>query len=767
MTGHLNLLQDYHQIDGEYVAFAGNPRGGKIEGQGTVSNGVNSLEFVNFVPQLKYNLMSVSQICDKDFCDLFNSKECLILKPGVVISEELILMRAPRRYNTYSLDMNNPSGIESCFLSKASEDESFLWHKRLGHVNFKTMNRLVRGNLVTGLPLKDFTPMEHCISCSKGKQHKSSHKPKTTNSIDSPLQLLHMDLFGPVSVMSLGRKSYCLVVSDDFSRFTWVFFLAKKDETPEILKTYLLQIENLFNLSVKTIRSDHGTLFKNATLDSFCESKGISRQFSVPRTPQQNGVAERRNRTLIEAARTMIVDSKLPVTFWAEAVNTACFVQNRVLITKSCNKTPYEIMYKRKPVIDFFRKFGCVCTMLNTSDQLNKFEAKADECYFAGDGPNWLFNVDSVFKSFNLPDFSIESTHANPYFSVNNLGNLNDQGSSSSAQVEIPVVANAESDMESSGSGATSETVEVNSIPIVYVAPQSPAEDPINDIADPPAENLTNLEEVVEEDEIPQLQIHKIHPTNNIIGPLNVGVSTRSACEAFENSMFSCFISQSEPKNIKAALLENSWVEAMQEELQQFSKLHVWNLVDLPKNKVSIGTRFYQEEEIDYEEVFAPVARLEAIRMFLAYAAYMDFTVHQMDVKSAFLYGKVQEEVYVKQPPGFIDPNFPDRVYKLDKALYGLHQAPRAWYETLSKHLLENGFTRGAIDQTLFKRKDEKDTIMVQIYVDDIIFGSTNPRLCIEFEEVMRSKFEMSSMGEMKFFLGLQVDQSESGILIH
>ncbi|KAI3802038.1 hypothetical protein L1987_30161 [Smallanthus sonchifolius] len=598
-----------------------------------------------------------------------------------------------------------------------------------------------------------------------------------------------MDLFGPVSVMSLGRKSYCLVVTDDFSRFTWVFFLAKKDETPEILKTYLLQIENLFSLSVKTIRSDHGTEFKNATLDSFCESKGISRQFSAPRTPQQNGVAERRNRTLIEAARTMIVDSKLPVTFLAEAVNTACFVQNRVLITKSCNKTPYEIMYKRKPVIDFFRKFGCVCTMLNTSEQLNKFEAKADECYFVGYSNQRAFRVYHKQKRIVLESIDI-NWHENNHTDAGD-GNLNDQGSSSSAQVEIPVVANAESDMESSGSGATSETVEDKSIPIVDVAPQSPAEDPINDIADPPAENFTNLEEVVEEDEIPQLRIHKFHPTNNIIRPLNVSVSTRSACEAFENSMFSCFISQTEPKNIKAALLENSWVEAMQEELQQFSKLHVWNLVDLPKNKVPIGTRwvfrnkkdeggtvirnkarlvvqgFYQEEGIDYEEVFAPVARLEAIRIFLAYAAYMDFTVHQMDVKSAFFYGKVQEEVYVKQPPGFIDPNFPDRVYKLDKALYGLQQAPRAWYETLSKHLLENGFTRGAIDQTLFKRKEEKDTIMVQIYVDDIIFGSTNPRLYKEFEIVMRSKFEMSSMGEMKFFLGLQVDQSESGILIH
>ncbi|KAI3703962.1 hypothetical protein L1987_74161 [Smallanthus sonchifolius] len=346
---------------------------------------------------------------------------------------------------------------------------------------------------------------------------------------------------------------------------------------------------------------------------------------------------------------------------------------------------------------------------------------------------------------------------------MNNLGNFNDQGSSSSVHIEIPVPADAESNMESSDSSATSETVEDNTIPIVYVAPQSTAEVHIIDEVGPSADNITNLDEYLEEDEIPQLRIHKNHPTDNIIGPLNVGVRTQSACDALENSMFSCFISQVEPKNIKSALLENSWVEAMQEELQQFSKLNVWNLVDLPTNKVPIGTRwvfrnkkdeggivvrnkarlvvqgFYQEEGIDFEEVFAPVARLEAIKMFLAYAAYMDFTVHQMDIKSTFLYGKVQEEVYVKQPPGFIDPNFPDRVYKLDKALYGLHQAARAWYETLSKQLLENGFTRGAIDQTLFKRKDGNDTIL----------------------------FEMSSMGEMEFFLGLQVDQSELGILIY
>ena len=194
-------------------------------------------------------------------------------------------------------------------------------------------------------------------------------------------------------------------------------------------------------------------------------------------------------------------------------------------------------------------------------------------------------------------------------------------------------------------------------------------------------------------------------------------------------------------------------------------------LVDLPKGVRVIGTRwvfrnkrdergivirnkarlvaqgYTQEEGIDYEEVFAPVARIEAIRLFLAYATFMGFTVYQMDVKSAFLYGTIEEEVYVSQPPGFIDPDHPDKVYKVVKALYGLHQAPRAWYETLASYLISNGFQRGKIDQTLFTKKDQEDLLLVQVYVDDIIFGSTRKEMCLEFEKLMHNKFQMSSMG--------------------
>nr|GEU33124.1 putative ribonuclease H-like domain-containing protein [Tanacetum cinerariifolium] len=209
--------------------------------------------------------------------------------------------------------------------------------------------------------------------------------------------------------------------------------------------------------------------------------------------------------------------------------------------------------------------------------------------------------------------------------------------------------------------------------------------------------------------------------------------------------MFACFLSQEEPKRVHQALKDPSWIKAMQEELFQF--------------------KMQKEERIDYEEVFAPVARIEAIRLFLAYASFM-VVVYQMDVKSAFLYETIEEEIYVCQPPGFEDPDYPDKVYKVVKALYGLHQAPRAWYETLANCFLENGFQRGKIDQTLFIKGQKGDILLVQIYVDDIIFGSTNKDLCKAFEKLMKDKFQMSSMGELTFFLGLQVKQKKDGIFI-
>ncbi|GJS51507.1 putative ribonuclease H-like domain-containing protein, partial [Tanacetum coccineum] len=323
--------------------------------------------------------------------------------------------------------------------------------------------------------------------------------------------------------------------------------------------------------------------------------------------------------------------------------------------------------------------------------------------------------------------------------------------------------------------------------------------------------DFNNLPDEVDVPTNHTLRIHNAHPQSQILGDPNTPVQTRSSLKKIteahalvsyiqahqrsnhkdqQHCLFACFLSQIEPRKVSEAFEDGSWVEAMQKELLQFKLQQVWVLVDLPNDAKVIGTKWVyrnkkdergvvvrnkarlvaqghrQEEGIDYDEVFAPVARIEAIRLFLAFASFMGFIVYQMDVKSAFLYGTIDEEVYVSQPPGFVDPDHPTKVYKVVKALYGLHQAPRAWYATLSTFLEKHGYKRGTIDKTLFIRRNKKDIMLVQVYVDDIIFGSTNKSWCDEFEALMQSRFQMSSMGELTFFLGLQVKQNKEGIFI-
>ncbi|GKA19200.1 putative ribonuclease H-like domain-containing protein [Tanacetum coccineum] len=323
---------------------------------------------------------------------------------------------------------------------------------------------------------------------------------------------------------------------------------------------------------------------------------------------------------------------------------------------------------------------------------------------------------------------------------------------------------------------------------------------------------VTNLAPSVAVDPVPTKRVNTIHPQSQILGDLTSPVQTRGTLKKskfgesslvsyvhghqrnnhtdYLHCLFACFLSQLEPSSVAQALNDPEWVEAMKEEMQQFINQKVWKLVHLPDRKTAIGTKWIlknkrdargivvrnkarlvaqghrQEEGIDYDEVFALVARIEAIRLFLAFASYMGFLVYQMDVKSAFLYGKIDEEVYVTQPKGFEDPHFPKHVYKVVKALYGLHQAPRAWYARLSTFLLKHNYRRGTIDKTLFIKKNSRDIILVQVYVDDIIFGSTKKAWCDEFEDLMKGEFEMSAMGELTFFLGLQVKQKPDGIFI-
>ncbi|GJZ30538.1 putative ribonuclease H-like domain-containing protein [Tanacetum coccineum] len=860
MTGNIAYLSDFKQFDGGYVAFGGCAYGGKITGKGTLKTDNLDFEDVYFVNELKFNLFSVSQMCDKKNYVLFTDTECLVLSPNFKMSDEnQILLKIPRKNNMYSFDMKNivPKESLTCLVVKAILDESMLWHIRLGHINFKNINKLVKDNLVRGLPTKHFENDQTCVACLKGTQHIASCKSKVLNPITKPLFMLHMDLFGPTFESSLMYKKYCLVVTNDYNRFTWVFFLSSKDETSEILKNFIKVIENLVDKKVKIIRSDNGTEFKNKVMDDFCKEKGIKREYSVARTPQQNGVAERRNRTLIEAARTMLADSKLPTTFWAEAVSTACYVQNRVLVVKPHNKTPYELFRGFKPTLSFMRPFGCHVTILNTLDSLGKFDGKSDEGFFVGyslsnkafrvyntrtkrveenlhigflenkpmiegTGPKWLFDIDSLTQSMNyvpvtagtisndsagtseensqdcivMPIWKDTSYFDSPTKDVDNgepktaddaQKQVEDSPNNENAEQERFVDDSSTKDVNAAGQQVNTASPDVNtgSLKLNTVGPSvstaSPNEE--DSTEEEPEVDLGNITNSYIVPTTPNTRIHKDHPIDNVIGEVQSTVQTRRMSkptseqgflsdvyeqkthDTLNTCLYACFLSQIEPTSIAKALSDSSWVEAMQEELLQFKLQQVWILVDLPNGKKAIGTKWVfrnkkdergivirnkarlvaqghrQEEGIDYEEVFALVARIEAISLFLAYVSFMGFLVYQMDVKSAFLYGTIEEEVYVTQPPGFKDPDHPDKVYKVVKALYGLHQAPRAWYETLANYLLSNGFKRGKIDQTLFIKKQKGDILLVQVYVDDIIFGSRNKELCTGFEKLMKDKF--------------------------
>nr|GFA94471.1 retrovirus-related Pol polyprotein from transposon TNT 1-94 [Tanacetum cinerariifolium] len=345
-----------------------------------------------------------------------------------------------------------------------------------------------------------------------------------------------MDLFGPNFVKILSKKSYCLVITDDYTRFSWVFFLATKDETASVLKTFIVGLENLLSLKVKIIRCDNGTEFKIADLNQFCGLKGIKREFSVLRTPQQNSIAEKKNRTLIEAVRTLLADSLLPIPFWVEAVNTACYVQNRVLVTKPHNKTPYELLHGRLLSIGFMRPFGYPVTILNTLDPLGKFQGKVDEGFLVG-----YFVCSKAFRVFNSRTRIVQETlHVN---FMENKPNIAGFGPTWLFDID-------------------SLSLTMNYHPVLV-------------------KNQTNPHTV---SPIPTTRIHKDHPTSQIIGDLSSTTQTMSMArgvryqggisqmfnEGFHTCMFACFLSQEEPKRIHQALKDPSWIEAMQEELLQF-----------------------------------------------------------------------------------------------------------------------------------------------------------------------------------------------------
>ncbi|GJS65073.1 retrovirus-related pol polyprotein from transposon TNT 1-94 [Tanacetum coccineum] len=566
MTGNLKLLTNFVEKFLGTVKF-GNDQIAPILGYGDLVQGAITIKRVYYVEGLNHNLFSVGQFCDADLEVAFRKSTCYIrdLKGNDLLTGS----RGTDLYSISLQDSTSPNPI--CLMAKATSSQAWLWHRRLSHLNFDTINLLSKNNIVNGLPKLKFV------------------------------------------------KDFCVLLRELDMKRHW--------------------LEHL----------------------------------------KQNGVVERQNRTLVEAARTMLSAAKVPLFFWAEAIEQHVLLKKRSLE-------------------------GDACILLGTSSQQSYRYVCSDP----------------------VPQCSTRSTTLN--------------------------------ELELLYSLMFSELLNGTS----HVVSKSSAVHAADNLDKRQQHNTTHTSTTTDVADPPPLNIHSTHQTLTQL----TNFQTRHQLEIDgEMCMFALTVSRIEPKNIKEAMADSAWIESIQEELHQCDRLDENTVI---RNKSRLMAKGYaQKEGIDFEESFAPVARLEAVRLFIAYAAHKSFTVYQMDVKTSFLYGPLKEEVYVNQPDGFVDPYHPDKVYRLKKALYGLKQAPRAWYDELSNFLVSNGFSKGSIDPTLFITKHGEDILLVQIYVDDIIFGSTNPKLSKRFGKLMHSKFDMSMMGELKFFLGIQIHQSPRGIFIN
>nr|GEV40299.1 retrovirus-related Pol polyprotein from transposon TNT 1-94 [Tanacetum cinerariifolium] len=637
-----------------------------ILGYGDLIWGNITITRVYFVKGLGHNLFSVGQFCDTDLEVAFRRNTCFIRD-----LDGVDLLKGSRSINFYTInlyDMASASPI--CLMAHAIPTKSWLWHQRLSHLNFDTINDLAKNDLVSGLPKFKYVKEHLCPSCDQGKSKRASHPPKPVLNSKQQLRLLHMDLCGPMRVASINGKRYVLVIVDDYSRYTWVHFLRTKDETPEVIKNFLKKIYVRLQAPVIIVRTNNRTEFKNHVLKEYFDSVGITHETSAAKTPQQNGVVESRNHTLVEAARTMLIFSHATLFLWDEAIATACYTQNHSIIHRRFNKTPYELIQGRLSDISYLYVFGALCYPKNDREDIGKLGAKGDIGFFIGYSANFV-----AYGVYNQRTKKIMET------------------------------MNVTSELELTYDPST-------------ISPQRPSERDLDILFEPlhneylggrplEAPRTILVAPVIQNLQAPSQGNHTLLPTTSAADDvLNVVFEG----DLFVNPVATPSTDIMEPKSVKDALTDHAWIESMQEELHQFIRLD----------------GYWQEEGIAFKESFAPVARMEAIMILLAYAAHKGFTVYQMDVKTVFLHGSLKEDVYVCQPKGFIDTNPPSHVYKLKKALYGLKQAPRAWYDELSTFLLQNGFCKGIIDSTLFTRRFDGDILVVNQSPSGIFINQSN-----------------------------------------
>ena len=669
-----------------------------VKGKGTVAieslTGLKYISDVLYVPKIDQNLLSVGQLIEKGFKVIFEDKWCLIKD-----AKGRDVFRVKMRAKSFALNLMEEEHI--AFSSTTNNAE--LWHKRLGHFHHAGLLYMQQHNLVKGVPwLED--KLADCVACQYGKQVRRPF-PQTAWRATHKLQLVHTDVGGPQKTPSLNGSKYYIAFIDDYTRFCWIYFLKFKSEVANVFWKYKAWVENQSGCRIQKIRSDNGKEYINDTFDKFCKEAGIEHQLTAPYTPQQNGVSERKNRSIMEMTRCMLHEKELPKKLWAEAANTAVFLLNRLPTRVLQKKTPFEAWFGYKPDLQSLKTFGCLCFSYVPQVKRDKLDKKAEPGVFIG--------YSSSSKAYRI-------------FQPHNGKIL--------VSRDVKFMEDRQWDWKESIKKQLQEVPQYS------------------------------------DDDIDEVPVR----------------GTRSLSDVYERSNVAVL----EPENFEEAKNEDKWMEAMKEELQMIEKNGTWELADRPQHKVAIGVKWVYRTKlnadgtvnkykarlvvkgyaqvfgVDFSETFAPVARLDTIRMLLALAAQKRWKIYQLDVKSAFLNGYLQEEIYVEQPEGFQVKGQEEKVYLLKKALYGLKQAPRAWYSRIDEHLQSLGFVKSPSEATLYVKETDANLMVVSVYVDDLLVTGSDEKLVKEFKVEMLKVFEMTDLGLMSYFLGMEVKQDHDGVFI-
>jgi hypothetical protein len=760
------------------------------------------------VPSFTFNLISASKLTK-------NHKCCLIFLAGFCFIQNLLTWKTiglgEEKSGLFHLIMQADHALHSASITSTDHASSSLpfkdasndvWHFRLGHISTSRINLL--HSLV---PAIECNPKAVCSVCPLAKQRKLSF-PVSSSKSNSVFDIVHCDIWGPFSVESINGSRFFLTIVDDYSRYTWIYLLHSKSQTRQLLQSFFTLIQTQFQINIKVIRSDQGSEF---IMPDFYQSKGILHQMSCVETPQQNSVVERKHQHLLNVARALRFQAHLPFKFWGDCILTSAHIINRIPSPNLSNKSPYELLFSKPPSYGHLRVFGCLCFSSTLLRNRSKFDARAVPCLFLG----YPYGIKG-YKLLNLANNSIIISrhvvfheHIFPFasskfeFDSNGylviptpLPDIHFNASSNipynqsfNPTIPEPIVSNLQNPFPDSEIFPNS-AISPNSTNL----PHSSASVPIST----PPRRSTRAK-----CKPGYLQNYHCNLATQTSFPI---VTPKAAFESGNHYSLSSFLdynmlspsykhfslsvsSHIEPQFYHQAVGSAHWREAMAAEIHALELNDTWTITDLPSGKHPIGCKwvykikhkgngeverykarlvakgYTQKEGLDYSDTFSHVAKLTTVRVLLALAAVKGWHLHQLDVNNAFLHGSLEEEIYMKLPPGFEVTN-KNKVCRLQKSLYGLKQASRQWFSKFSSTLVGLGFVQSKSDYSLFTRVHQSAFVALLVYVDDIVIASNDPIAISDLTVLLNSAFKLKDLGSLKFFLGLEVARSSKGISI-